>query len=91
MSLKPVFWGGLAIVFAVLAFVSSRHYYHYQKARDWVRYRDTHVTDEYRKFCDDLDKKSETGLQSQLLAKMIPLEIAGFIAALIGAAAELVP
>ncbi len=43
------------------------------------------MTDEYVKFCDELDKKSETGLQGRLLVGMIPLEIVGFVAALVGA------
>jgi hypothetical protein len=88
---KPLVWGGLAIVFLVLAVLSSRHYRNYRKARDWLRFRDANVTDEYRKFCDELDEKSETGLQSRLLADMIPLEIVGFIVALIGAIMEVVP
>ena len=88
MNIKPLFWAGLATVFLVLAFLSLRHYRSFQKAIDYLRFRDIEVTDEYKKFCAELDKKSETGLQSKLLADMIPIEIAGFIAAMIGAILE---
>ena len=83
--MSSFFWLGLALVFAILTALSARHYRNFRKAVDHVRYRDVNVSDEYRKFCEELDKKSETGLQGRLLVSMIPLEIVGFIVAMIGA------
>ena len=84
-GLSSLFWLGLALVFAVLTVLSVSHYRNFRKAVDRVRYKNVNVTDEYRKFCEELDRKSETGLQARLLVDMIPLETIGFIAALIGA------
>jgi hypothetical protein len=65
------------------------HYSRFRKAVDQLKYKGIETTADYRKFCDDLDKKSETGLQANLLAGMIPIEIAGFLAAMVGAICEL--
>ncbi len=76
-------------MFFALAVVSWMHYSRFRKAVNQLKYKGIETTAEYRKFCDDLDKKSETGLQANLLAGMIPIEIVGFLAAMIAAISEI--
>jgi len=53
-----------------------------------MRFKGIAITEEYEKEFDELLQKSEVGLQTRLLTNMIPLEIAGFVAAGIAASLE---
>jgi hypothetical protein len=86
--LSSFVWIGLAIVFGALAIASTKHYYTYRSKLDDLLYKNIKdkVTPEYKKFIEEeIGSKSEAGLQGRLLATMIPIEVVGFLVAMIGA------
>jgi hypothetical protein len=86
--LSSIVWVGLAVVFGGLAIASAKHYWSYRRNLGDLLYKNIKdkVTPEYRKFVEEeIGSKSEAGLQGRLLAAMIPIEIVGFLVAMIGA------
>jgi len=88
LGFKLLLWVGLATVFFALAVCSWLHYSSFRKAVKHMRFKGIAITEEYEKEFDELLQKSEVGLQTRLLTNMIPLEIAGFVAAGIAASLE---
>ena len=86
-GLSSLFWLGLAVVFAVLAITSTKHYLDFRENFDKARYHNIRhkVTSEYKKSVEAIELKTESGLQRKLLVDLIPLESIGFIVAMIGA------
>jgi hypothetical protein len=89
LSPKLLLWAVLATGFFALALYSAVHYCRFRDAVEKLNYRGIKTTKEFREFCDALDRKTKTGLQAQLLASMIPIEIAAFVLAAISAVLEL--